>query len=361
MNYYILLNNIIFNHADLSDKLELKNSINPNQSCYCDDDYNKLLNEIQHYLSNKTDVTLVVGSYFYNLPCFTDLLSDKLKSVKIIPLIFFFVENNNFVKENEEITVNEVYNHFVIKTTCKVANKALTIVSQKCENFDFDNELLGKIQWKNQNLSVEEKHECITIDKVSCLNKASKNANAKEDFADLNCCDSKINADFTLLCLFQNIAEILKQSITDKNKQLIFNPLLYLNGIEKYNDNWATNWINLSDKQTTCRNELKIKEASFETETLPDKRYFTVNDKFWLMAEGGDFTCIFSRKNSNGTIQTGKFGIPSKFLSKIAFNVKNKSIVKLFLEIRKDIFNNLNVVVRIDNKQYYNKIIFQDE
>ncbi|GEM_PF-4329281 len=364
---YILLNNIIFNHENLRDKMDLKGAaltekiLTSNHSCYCDDDYSNLITEIYGFLSDKTNVTLVVGTFFYKLPCFVELLSEKLKNVRIVPLILFFCENNNAIVENEEFVVNEVYNRFVIKTTCKVANKTWTIVSLNLEQFDFEKELLNKIEWTKQNHSIEEKRRCINIDKVSSLNKISKTATEKEDFSDHNCYESIVVADFTLLQFYQNIIESLKRFIVcNKKRQLIFNTLLYLNKIEKYIDNWDANWSNLSVKQTDYKNDLKIKEACFEIQTLPDNRNFTSNDKFWLLAESADFACLFSCKN-DGMTKTGKFSIPSKYLSNIAFFVNKKSVVKLFLEIEKDVFNNLNVIFNIDNALFYNKINFQYE
>jgi hypothetical protein len=364
---YILLNNLIFNHADLSDKVELRDSqgltekvLNPDHSCYCNDDYDDLINEIHNFLSDKTGATLVVSTFFYKLPCFTELLSEKLNNIKIVPLILFFIENNNDIIENEEFAVNEVYNRFVIKTACKVANEILTIVSQELEQFDFDNGLLEEIEWIGPNLSIEEKRTCINIDKVSSLNKSSKSANTREDFTDLNCSDNnKIDRNFTLFQFYQNIVKILRQTIGVGNRQLIFSILLYLNEIEKHTNNWVSDWINLSAEQAIHSNELNIKEARFEAQTLPDKRYFTSNDQFWLLAESADFTCLFSRKNNDGTIQrTGKFSIPKEFLSKVTFIVSNMSIAKLLLEIKKDCLNNLNIISKIDNKSFYSKINF---
>ena len=362
---YILLNNMIFNHKDLNDNKKLSNcddlteKVLNNFSCYSYEDYQDLIDEICGYFSDKPNETLIVGTFFYKLPCFTELLSSKLNNVKIVPLINYFIENCNGFINDDEFVFNEVYSNFTIKTICKVANKTLTIVSQKLEQFDFENKLIEKIQWSDNSLSNVKKYK--SIDEVISINSY---------LSEFYCYFSQINMgyatdhlllyneEYFLSIFYHDVIEILKKNVNCKNKQLIFNILLYLKDIRKKTDDiWEKCWINTTEKHTDYKNVLKIEEALFETQTLPYKRKFTSAEKFWLFAETKNFGCSFVRENSRES-HLGNFCTPNDLLSKIVFTVNNKRVAKLFLDIKRDCFNNLNITTKIENKLFYNKIDF---
>jgi len=363
---YILLNNLILNHSNISDYVELKygNSLtkklfNCNNSCYCNDDYDNLINEIHDFLSDKTNVTLVVGTFFYQLPYFTELLSDKLKNIKIVSLLSFFIENNNCIVEKEEFVVNEVYDHFVIITNCRIVNKTLIIISKKLEQFDFENKLIEKIQWSDNSLSNVEKYKCIDPDKVISINAYLKENDSYFNQINLGSALDILlyNRNYLMSNFYHDVIETLKQIVKNKDKQLLFNVLLYLKGIRKKTDIWEKCWFNTTEKQTDYKNELKIEEVVFETQTLPYKRKFMNDEKFWLFAENNNFGCSFVRENSRDTL-IGNFCIPNFILSKTVFTVNNKHVAKLFLDIKRDCFNNLNVTTKIEDKLFYSKIDF---
>jgi hypothetical protein len=364
---YILLNNLIFNHQDTKDYAELRNGIMLSEkfldcscSCYCDEDYQDLIDEIYKFLSNKTDVVLIVGTFFYRFPCFVKLLSARLSSVKIAPLVEFFGANQNMVADNEEFVLNEVYNHFVFKTTCNITNKTLKIISQKLEHFDFEKKLLESIDDKFIDpISDDEKFKCININQVSSLNKSSENFDNKDDYNDDNC-GNKMESTFTLLLFYNSIVALLKKTIVNNKKQLIFNTLLYLKDIEIRCDGWATDWFNLSSHKVEYQSEQKIQKTTFETDTLPVKNSFSDNHKFWLLAESANFACNFSRTLEQET-KTGKLNIPRSFFSNKMLKINNQDVTKILLEINKDSFNNLHIDAWIDNKLYYTLIDFNYE
>jgi hypothetical protein len=286
-------------------------------------------------------------------------LADKLKSAKIIPLLFFFIEDNNSIIANEEISVNEVYSHFIIKTTCKLSNNILTIVLQNKEDFDFQNKLLDKIQW-NRDVAVTantEKEKAISLE---IINKTNQSVTENDDdFDSLNMRYVTglhvFDREYMVSIFLKDIVEILEQKISNQGKQFIFNALFYLNKIKL-----PDNWHNLSKTQPTSQTEIRCPDVSFESEVLPNNREFTSKDEFWILAENENFNCSFSRK-INDFQKNRQINIPSNLLSNISFNIGKNNLAKIFFKIKKDILNNLNVVLKMDNKIYYNKIIFNYE
>jgi hypothetical protein len=355
---YILLNNVIFNQADIADCRELSDKLTEkflgaDESGYYDKtDYDGVINEICEFLKGK-QALLIVSSFYYRLPCFVNMLEvefverkPNFNGVNIVPLFEFFC--NTGTVDNRTYFFHEIYDRFFISTKYSVINNKVRIVKQTVEKQGINLKHEGIVTWKG--LSLLNKY-CtdykLTSDDLKWMNFA--------DIPELNVGDNNYTIDRFCTEIKQFI-----YNVTEDRHDTVFSYILFsYNRIAEYLD--GSKIVDINNTQQRGIN-LQNESATYCVSTISQSEKFPL----WMLVQQSTLSTLsiklIRKKGYEGISSSLKLPDVSRFKNEIFCVGNSIKVIKFLIDAKPDVFNNLHVGIYTIGKQFiFNLINFSNE